>query len=304
MKKTISIISAIAAGAAMLLSSCMKQEMPESKTELTYNFTIGEKDSYGADTKAVKTCWAEGDKIYIVFDNVLPTSSADFLILKYTSGAWTVDQTPKTAPTNTSGTLDALYYENSNPSMTFDSYGAYFDSSSEYAKYMSLFAYDVSYSVSGTTLSATISMSLFDESSATVQFCITGLPTDNGDWNSGLARNDTPTSLWIVQGPQWQKLNNRFNYRNSGWVSGSGSRAMIYKEGDGHYIYPNLVSTSYSSSYTWTIKLTNSTYGTWTKDFTKTIAAKGAVKMSGPTNFDNSSTDPTDHNGWTKLVID
>ena len=301
MKKTISIISAIAAGAAMLLSSCTKQEMPVAKSELTYNFNIGEKDSYGLDTKAVKTGWEEGDKIYIVFDDVLPTSSADFLILKYTSSAWTVEQTPATAPTNASGTLDALYYENSNPRFTFDSYGAYFDSFADYAKYMSLVADGASYTVSGTTLSATISMKLYDELSSLFQFCITGLPTDNGDWNFGIARSDNPTNLWIVGGPRWQKSNTRFNYATTAWLKSSSSRAMIYKSGDGHYIYPNLVSTSYSSSYTWTIKLTNTTYGTWTKDFAnKKLSKYGAVKMSGPTNLDNSSTNPADHNGWTK----
>ena len=295
MKKTISIISAIAASAAILLSSCTKQEMPVAKSELTYNFSIGEKDSYGLDTKAVKTGWAEGDKIYIVFDDACPTSSADFLILKYTSGAWTVEQTPATAPTNASGTLDALYYENSNPKFSFSDGLVWFESSGNYGKYMYLDAEDASYTLSGTTLSASISMSLMNSAYSSVQFCVTGL---SGDWSFGIARGDlsATSGLWTVQTPKWSKTYGAFSESGIGTFNSNNRREMTAKS-DGHYIYPTLYNNSYSSSYTWTIKLTNSTYGTWTKDFTKTIAAKGAVKLSGPTNLTD---DAADHNGWTK----
>jgi len=58
----------MAALAAMtLLAGCAKENTPVAKQDIKVNFTVAEKAGFGADTKAVKTGWAVGDEIIIVF---------------------------------------------------------------------------------------------------------------------------------------------------------------------------------------------------------------------------------------------
>ena len=58
----------MAALAAMtLLAGCAKENTPVAKQDIKVNFTVAEKAEFGADTKAVKTGWAVGDEIIIVF---------------------------------------------------------------------------------------------------------------------------------------------------------------------------------------------------------------------------------------------
>ena len=100
--------------AALAMIACSKEEVKVEKNTqpLKFSFNIAEKPSFDADTKSVKTSWEDGDKIYIVFDDAVPTSLEDFMILKYSASAedWEVFQESTTAPKEDGGTLDALYY--------------------------------------------------------------------------------------------------------------------------------------------------------------------------------------------------
>lgn len=166
MKKYIILIAV----AVMAAFACSKVEpkAEESATTLTYCFNIADKPSLEGDTRAVKEGWADGDIVYVVLDKVIPESSEDLLILKYSSGDWQVIQQPSIAPTNATGTLDALYYANPNPTMVLDhSTTFYFEdrvnTPDHFGSYMYLLANDVPYSVSDGKLTADLNLS-FDNS--------------------------------------------------------------------------------------------------------------------------------------------
>ncbi len=121
MKKTL----VIAAIAAMVLG-CGKEEIEnqtlsqdDEQVSLTLDFTID--NGASPDTRAVKTNWANYDKIYILFDKEV-TFGADnppqYLVIKYKSSTeswvadtWSPGLKSKIAK-KTSGTLTALYMPN------------------------------------------------------------------------------------------------------------------------------------------------------------------------------------------------
>ncbi len=78
-----------------LFSGCSKNDATSVKEEVKINFTVEGKAGFGADTKAVKTEWAVGDKILILFEGkegVLDyTGYNNTVMLTRTAGGWTAD---------------------------------------------------------------------------------------------------------------------------------------------------------------------------------------------------------------------
>ena len=332
MKKTISIISAIAAGAAMLLSSCTKQEMPESKTELTYNFSIGEKDSYGADTKAAKTGWTEGDKIYILFDNAFPESIGysshyslpdGFMVITYDGSKWTVTQEPSTAPTKENGTVQALYYDL--PTGVDVAYGystnggnmftGYTSSTNEYSNFYTMFLIDntATYTKSGSTVTITINnLGFYNDTNnrPSVQICVTGLPAGSS-WQMQFPSivNSSYSEFNMFKPILKYDSNTGLNTGFEGNVYEASStqnfKYDLIERTDGQYFYGNYCDKSKTGSQTYSVTLISTTYGTWKKTFeNKTFvasdASKGAITFTGPSNPTGSETAGTVNNGWTK----
>ena len=87
----------MAALAAMtLLAGCAKENTPVAKQDIKVNFTVAEKAGFGADTKAVKTGWENGDEILIVLYSSGGWYNEDgynYMKLKYNGSAWTTDLT-------------------------------------------------------------------------------------------------------------------------------------------------------------------------------------------------------------------
>ena len=74
--------------ALMALSACNKEEVPASKTlKLDLNII------HGSDTKAVKTAWESGDKIYVFFGKPEDHTTPAYLTLTYNGSTWTEDWT-------------------------------------------------------------------------------------------------------------------------------------------------------------------------------------------------------------------
>ena len=69
---------------AMTFAGCSKEEAPpqtDSGTpEVILDFTVGERDGFGPDTKARKTDWAEGDQILVFY--------------KFADGGWMFGESP------------------------------------------------------------------------------------------------------------------------------------------------------------------------------------------------------------------
>ena len=61
------IIIAAFAACALLAACTEKESAPVRNNDIKVVFEIGEKAGFGQDTKAVKTAWAEGDQILVIF---------------------------------------------------------------------------------------------------------------------------------------------------------------------------------------------------------------------------------------------
>ena len=70
--------------ALMALSACNKEEETASRTlKLDLNII------HGSDTKAVKTGWESGDKIYVFFGKPEDHTTPAYLTLTYNGSSWT-----------------------------------------------------------------------------------------------------------------------------------------------------------------------------------------------------------------------
>ena len=84
-----------AIAAAALLAGCAKSEDAPEARKLNVVFSVADKDSYGADTKAVKQGWSYGDEILIVFESetyewLNPSGNDNTVLLAYDGEGWYV----------------------------------------------------------------------------------------------------------------------------------------------------------------------------------------------------------------------
>ena len=112
----------IAAALLIVAAGCSKLNDTDTveNTDVKIEFTIAEKPGFGAQTKALKTSWAVGDKIAIALK---PSSSENILsekiskseysgiafILEYTESGWTASEEIVPAP-GTNGTFYAVHH--------------------------------------------------------------------------------------------------------------------------------------------------------------------------------------------------
>ena len=266
-----------------------------------YVFTVAEKPSFEPGTRAVKSSWEDGDKIYIVFDDVMPHTMKDFMILKYNgqTGDWDVVQEPSTAPNAAGGTLDALYYENPNPDGLFTDTvdGGCFLMDSDRGldgQYLYHTAENVAYKVEGGKVLSQISLDFIPNNVRTfVQFRVSGL---EGDWelflwDQGASGSTVSFAVWA---PTWEALNKCFQYQSS-----AQSKWRMNPRADGHYLYLSVLDRS--ESVTIGLHKTSGEHaGYYYKTFAKTITGKAvAITFQGP-QFDASGVTT---NGWTSLAM-
>lgn len=296
--------------AAFTMFSCNKVDPKnEEPATITYDFTIADKPSFDGATRAVKINWEDGDKIYILFDHVVPTTVEDFLILQYTSGSWTVAQQPATPPTGESGTLDALYYENPTPSITFDS-DVYFDNEYNLAGYYLLMGQnDIPYTISKSKLSAEINIGfvvLRGTSSVISQWCVTELDT-SVPWQFSVQSFEgstikSTTNTFKASYPRWD---------TGGFYTGSSvnvglstpARDLRYKNADG-YLYLVCDTNTQGTSTTVFLRFYKNGAHIFSKSFNTTITKNQAITFKGPagtvTDLAAMSSGAITTNGWTK----
>ena len=79
-------------------TSCNKENVVDTETvkgQLVFNYTVGEKPG-SVDTKALKSGWANGDQIMVVFWNNSSWKSTTPLVIEYHEGSWSTVATPDT----------------------------------------------------------------------------------------------------------------------------------------------------------------------------------------------------------------
>ena len=141
--------------ALMALSACNKEEVTASRTlKLDLNII------HDSDTKAVKTGWESGDKIYVFFGKPADHPTPAYLTLTYNGSTWTEDWTAgleAEIAATASGTLHAVYTPGKLGTMSYSTYlktYQFFDGDTGWY----LKCEKVSYTVSEGVLAATLNM--------------------------------------------------------------------------------------------------------------------------------------------------
>ena len=160
--------------ALMALSACNKEEVPASRTlKLDLNII------HDSDTKAVKTGWESGDKIYVFFGKPEDHTTPAYLTLTYNGSSWTEAWTAgleAEIASTASGKLHAVYTPGKLGTISYDPYWKeYRFTGSDHGWYLK--CENVSYTVSEGVLAATLNMA---RPSDFVQFYLEGQAANAG----------------------------------------------------------------------------------------------------------------------------
>ena len=128
MKKTL----LLAFSALAVLVSCEKKQVENAPVERGTVFDLSANHPDGAGTKAVKSDWEDGDKVFVVFSGA---EAAHYLIMSYSAGVWTNSTMNEDVPEalslaeGSTGTMTAIFlpfakdetylYENTDGSYEF-----------------------------------------------------------------------------------------------------------------------------------------------------------------------------------------
>ncbi|MBQ6310311.1 MAG: hypothetical protein IJK74_02025 [Bacteroidales bacterium] len=168
------ILIALAA-AIFVFASCSKTENPQPKT-LKVNLTV----NHEGFTKAVKTGWESGDKVYVFFGKPEERPTPAYLCLTYNGSDWNNYWSPAELETQilgtTSGTMTAVFVPGGIGSFYYDSSNKWYSFSSvKYSYYMN--CDNAEYTVSGGVLNGTLNMKL-GYTTSMVYFYLDGVGTN------------------------------------------------------------------------------------------------------------------------------
>lgn len=278
MKKT--IITIMAAGMLMLFAGCQKEQTnAAAPSGVEFEISV-QRNDLGQPTKAVKTGWENGDKVYVFFDG--NSSSADYMMtMTYDGSAWTYTPGAEVeANLQSSGTLSAIYCTAAT-SISFTG-NAYFTLPKTGAGGFFM-ANNVAYTYSENKVKASISLAVNDNYT-TAQITISGISGDG----------------WYLQESNSQNLlsYDGFYYTGMGWNANdnSGWGGKHYLTSYGGELQTFVMVSYYSRSpRKWIFNLSNG-MATYQKSFSsKTLDQGIAARFAGPDDLDA----PT--NGWAKL---
>ncbi|MBR4822280.1 MAG: hypothetical protein IKZ71_03935 [Bacteroidales bacterium] len=278
MKKT--IITIVAAGMLVLSVGCQKEQtIVADPSGVEFEINVKRSD-LGQPTKAVKTGWENGDKVYVFFDG--NRSSADYMMtMTYNGSAWTYSPGSEVvANLQPSGTLSAIYCTVATD-ISFST-NAYFTLPQNGAGGFFM-ANNVAYTYSENKLKASLTLSVNDDYT-TAQISISGISGD------GWYLQEAGSSLLLsYDGVYYTGFGWNPN-GNSGW---GGKHYLTSYGGD----LQTFVMVSYyaRNARSWKFNLSNGT-ATYQKSFSSKSLQQGtAAKFAGPDDLDA----PT--NGWARL---
>lgn len=247
----------IATVAVLALVACQRNEINEAeeapaKQHLSLNLTINN----SADTKAIKAGWEVGDIILVVFDKDM-SSGYNHLELTYNGTSWDAVWTPwleDVLIAKGSGVLSALFVPNavSYSNDSIDPYSIIYkpvDSNGASVYSYSLKAENAAYSISGTTLTATLDMVLNTSEGPFVHFYIDGV---TGTSYTLSAEN---SEIWSVRFGRFytdgRVLSGDYTFVVPGYPIGSGvefSALPSHADSEVSYVF-TLTNTETGNSY-------------------------------------------------------
>ncbi|MBP5337645.1 MAG: hypothetical protein J6Y63_09115 [Bacteroidales bacterium] len=151
MKKAIILLCVVAG-----ILSCTKEpkgpQEPAADTPMTFEISV-------AETKAAKDAWADGDQIYVFFHGL----ATKFLILERSSGSWTYMYGKETITAEDFNGLEtkkltAVHFPFQNVMVTYSDNKFTFTKNSKPIYNYYLYETDKAYTVSGTTVTVTLSL--------------------------------------------------------------------------------------------------------------------------------------------------
>lgn len=248
----------IAAVAVLALAACQRNEIIEAeeapaKQHLTLNLNINK----SADTKAIKAGWETGDIILAVFDHDI-SSGYNHLELTYNGTTWDAVWTPGLEDAllaKGTGVVSALFVPNAvsyeNDLIGYESiHYKPLDINGDAVYSYSLKADNAAYTISGTTLSATLDMVLNNNEGPFVHFFIDGISGTN---YTLYAENNEIWSVWFGRFyNDGRVLCGDYVYIVPGYPIGSGVEFSAMPDkvtpAEAHYVF-TLTNTNTGDSY-------------------------------------------------------
>ena len=235
----------IAGVALIALAACNKAEKVEEVSAPQQTLKLDLNIINSLDTKAVKTDWESGDKIYVFFGKPEDHTTPAYLTLTYSgskwSAAWTGSLESEIAGTS-SGTLSAVYTPGSFSEIQYN------DSNKWYVFIDSTCGYylncdNVPYTVSAGVLTATLNMAV--PTSHYVQFFLAGESANVNNLQfacDGILK----TKLGLV--------NQNGEIVQSNYATGDAFNGIVYKGG---IIFSGILSDYNGISHSYTLTITD-----------------------------------------------
>ena len=214
------LFAAVALVLAAGFTACSKEEAaPENIVKV--EFAVADKAGFDTDSRAVKTAWAEGDQIMVLFKPtggswlIAEESIEELLILKYTGSAWVVSNMPANAASlGSAGKYAAIHYRVP-AEMSCGIAGSYLGSFYYFTNYaggevLYYMGDEAQYTLADGKLNlGTISLAM---SEVAIQFSVKNLASVEGEWSLAsvdhtwtgseyIGDGDSPTNGFQAQTP-------------------------------------------------------------------------------------------------------
>ena len=221
----------------LTVTGCSRVDNPTADDSLKFVFEIADKGGFGADTKAVKTAWADEDMVYILFK---PTGAEECLVYKngdkkypkyatttysYDQDAWDLVYNVEVGDLGTGGKYYAIHHRGSIDMDDKTGMGKDCFPLNSYAG-GELLSYVGDYTVDGNTVNLGVIRMVMDsrifQVSIGMQLWLNSTP-ERTFWLNDFYENDRVTSIddgndeWIEESVVMSIYNDSVN--NPGWAS-------------------------------------------------------------------------------------